>query len=123
MPRARVRRRRENDLGHAVPKILGVFPPVLLLLEIAQNLPDAEAAETAAGENDGAALEGGLAQQNFEGVDGPVLQRHGGAEPIGCGGFICQRVDCYPLDVLSQPKRPKARVVARLFLDISAPSV
>src|SRR5262249_52779186 len=123
LPRARVRRRRENDLGHAVQKILGVFPPVFLLLQIEQNLLDDEAAKTVADENDGSRFETGPAQETFEKIARPVLQGRGGAEPIGCGGFICQRVDRYPLDLLSQPKRPEARVVARRFLDVPAPGI
>jgi hypothetical protein len=40
--------------------------------------------ETVADESDRPALEARLAQQDFEDINGPVLERHGGPEPIGC---------------------------------------
>ena len=53
-----------------------------MLLQIENDLLDDQAPETVANERDRPALEARLAQQDFEDINGPVLERHGGPEPI-----------------------------------------
>ena len=63
-------------------------------------------------------LEARLAQENFEDIDRPVLQRHGGSHPIGRRGLVGHGVDRNSFDVLCQPERPEGIVIRR-----SSPSI
>jgi hypothetical protein len=77
-----------------------------------------------ADENDRAALEPWLAQQDFEDIDGPVLERHGSSEPVGCRSFVSQSVDRNSIEVLGQPERPKRDILWRFSAPgVSAPSI
>src|SRR5262249_21333026 len=123
-PGARMGRCGENDLGHAAEEVLGLFASVFLLLQIEQNLFYDEPAETVADENDGPRLEARLAQQDFEDINRPVLQRHGGPEPIGCRSLVSQGIDRNSIDVLGQPERPKRDILPRFCApSLSAPSI
>jgi hypothetical protein len=111
LPRTRVGCGGENDLGHAAEEVFGLFASVLLLLQIEQDLLDDQATEAVADKNDRAALEPWLAQQDFEDIDGPILERHGGPEPIGCRSLVSQSIDRNSIEVLGQPERPKRDIL------------
>jgi hypothetical protein len=86
-------------------EVLGLLASILLLLKIEQDLLYDQATETVADENDRPALETRLAQQDFEDINGPVLQRHGGAKPIGCRSLVSHGVDRNSVDVLGHGLR------------------
>ena len=106
-------RRREHDLPHALKEIGRFRAAARLLLQVEQHLLDDQAAEAVTDKSNRAGLETGFAEDIFEDVDGSVLQRHRGSEPIGRRGLIGDRVDRNPLDILRQPERPEGVVVGR----------
>ena len=111
LPCTCMRRRGEDNLGHALQEVGSFRASLLLLLQIENDLLDDQAPETVANESDRPALEARLAQENFEDIDGAVLQRHGGPEPIGRRGLVGHGIDRNSFDVLCQPERPEGVVI------------
>lgn len=80
----------EYDFRHALEQIGGFRAPSGLLLQIEKNFLDDQPAEAVTNEYNWTRPETRLGQQEFENVDGPVLQRHRGAKPIGNRRLISQ---------------------------------
>src|ERR1700731_1218889 len=91
----------------------------LLLRQIEEDLFDNQATETVADEGDRPALEARL----FKDINGPVLERHRGPEPIGWRSLVSHGVDRNSVDVLGQPERPKRNILWCFSAPGPAPSI
>ena len=124
--RAGVRRGGEHDFRYALQEIGGLGTPHRLLLQIEQDFLDDQSAEAMANENHRPGPQARFGQQNLENIDGPVLQRHRGAEPVGSRRFISQRIDRKPLDISRKPERPEGIVIGPVApgaVDVAAKTV